>query len=203
MTIHGLLPLALVRATGGRPVGLAFAYGPLLFVDRAAYARVGGHAAAPGSEREDVELARTFVRGGERVQVVRAATLGSTRHYEGARRAMAAWRRVYMTYGGGSFAVALAGIVVAAVAWLGPFVVTLAGLALRDGTLVASGLVAIGIVAAFRALLAIREHMPVRTVLWHPVTVVLTLAAQMASIVDAVRGRPASWRGRTMGGSDA
>ena len=202
MTIFGLLPLALVRATGGRPASLAFAYGPLLFVDRAAYARVGGHAAVPGSEREDVDLARTFVRGGERVQVVHAAALGSTRHYPDARRAMAAWRRVYVAYGGGSFAVALAAVAVTVAAWLAPIVVPLVGLAVGDTTLVVGGVAALGIVAAFRLLLAIRERMPVRTVLWHPVTVSLTLAAQVASIVDAVRGRPASWRGRTMGGSD-
>ena len=203
MTIFGLLPLALIHATGGRPAGLAFAYGPLLFVDRAAYVRVGGHAATPGSEREDVDLARTFVRGGERVQVVRAASLGSTRHYPDARRALGAWRRVYVTYGGGSFAVALAALAVSAVAWLAPIVVPVAGLALGNATLVVGGAVALGIVTVFRLLLAIREHMPVRTVLWHPVTVSLTLAAQVASIADAVRGRPTRWRGRTMGGSDA
>ncbi len=203
MTILGLLPLALVEATGGRPAGLAFAYGPLLFVARAAYARVGGHAAAPGTEREDVELARTFVRGGERVRLVRAATLASTRHYPDAAHALAAWRRVFVAYGGGSFAVALVALVVAALAWLAPCVLPVVGLVAGDATLLAGGLVALGLVVAFRVLLVIRERMPVRTILWHPVTITLTLAAQVASIADAVRGRPASWRGRRIGGSDA
>lgn len=200
MTIFGLLPLALLPATWGRLSALAFAYGPLLFVDRAAYVRTGGHAAAPASEREDVELARTFVRAGDRVRVVRAADIARTRHYPDGTGALAAWRRVFVAYGGGSFAVAIASLAWTTLTWIVPLVLPLLGLALGDPTLVAGGLAAMGLVAAFRVILAVRERMPLRTVLWHPLTVAVTTAAQVLSLADAVRGRPARWRGRSCEG---
>ena len=203
MTIFGLLPLALAHRTGGHPAGIAFAYGPLLFVDRAAYTRSGGHAAAPGSEREDIDLARTFVRAGERVRLVRAATLATTRHYPDGAGALGAWRRVFVAYGGGSFAVAIASLALTTVAWLLPCVLPVAGLVTGDPVLLAGGLVALGLVVAFRVLLAIRERMPLRTVVWHPLTVAVTTVAQVASVVDAVRGRPARWRGRPLEGASS
>jgi hypothetical protein len=200
MTIFGLLPLALVRLTGGHPAALAFAYGPLLFVDRAAYLRSGGHAAAPGSEREDVELARAFVRSGSRVGIVRATSLARTRHYPDGTSALAAWRRVFVAFGGGAFAVPLASLAGTTLAWILPLALPVLGVALGDATLVAGGLVALALLAAFRVVLAIRERMPLRTVLWHPLTVAATTVAQVLSLVDAVRGRPARWRGRTLEG---
>jgi 4-hydroxybenzoate polyprenyltransferase len=200
MTIFGFLPLALLRLTGGRPAALAFAYGPLLFVDRAAYVRSGGHAAAPGSEREDVDLARTIVRSGGRVGVVRAAGLARTRHYPEGRSALTAWRRVFVAFGGGAFAVPLASLAGTTLAWILPLVLPLLGFVLGDATLLQGGLLALAFLAAFRIVLAIREGMPLRTVLWHPLTVAVTTAAQILSLVDAVRGRPARWRGRTLEG---
>jgi 4-hydroxybenzoate polyprenyltransferase len=203
MTIFGLLPLALVHGTGGRPPGLAFAYGPLLFVDRGAYVRSGGHAATPGSEREDIDLARTFVRAGERVRLVRATSLATTRHYPDGAGALRAWRRVFVAYGGGSFAVAIASLALTTLAWLLPCVLPVAGAVAGDQVVLAGGLVALALVAAFRVFVAIRERMPLRTVLWHPLTVGVTTAAQVASIVDAVRGRPARWHGRPLEGASS
>ncbi len=200
MTIFGMFPLALVAATGGRPRSLAFAYGPLMFVERDAYLRSGGHAATPSSEREDVDLARTFVAGGERVRVVHAASLATTRHYPDGIGGLAAWRRVFVAYGGGGFAVAVASLAGTTLAWIVPLVLPLLGIALGDGVLVAGGVVALALLVAFRTLLAIRERMPLRTVLWHPLTVGATTAAQVASVADAVRGRPARWRGRPFEG---
>ncbi|MCU0504159.1 MAG: prenyltransferase [Chloroflexi bacterium] len=201
MTILGLLPLAPAHGSGGHPAAIAFAYGPLLFVDRAAYARCGGHAATPGSEREDVDLARTFVRAGDRVRLVRAAPLAATRHYPDGVGALAAWRRVFVAYGGGSFAVAIASLGLTTVAWLLPCLLPLAGAIVGDPILFGGGLVALGLVVVFRLLVAIRERMPLRTVLWHPLTVSLTTIAQVASLVDAVRGRPPRWRGRPFEGA--
>jgi 4-hydroxybenzoate polyprenyltransferase len=203
MTIFGLLPLALVQGTAGRPPGGAFAYGPLLFVDRGAYMRSGGHAANPGSEREDIDLARTFVRAGERVRLVRATSLATTRHYPDGVGALGAWRRVFVAYGGGSFAVAIASLALTTLAWLLPCVLPVAGFVTGDAVVVAGGLVALTFVAAFRLLVAIRERMPLRTVLWHPLTVGVTTVAQVASVVDAVRGRPARWRGRPLEGASS
>ena len=58
------------------------------------------------------------------------------------------------------------------------------------------GLAALGLLAAFRVLLAWRERQPLASILLHPVTVIATLGAMLLSLLDAVRGRPATWRGR-------
>jgi hypothetical protein len=134
---------------------------------------------------------------------VRAADLATTRHYPDGRGALAAWRRVFLTYGGGSFAVALASLALTTIAWLVPCVLPVAGVVVSDPVLVVGGLVSLALVVAFRVLVAIRERMPLRTVLWHPLTVGATTIAQVASLVDAVRGRPARWRGRPLEGASS
>jgi lycopene elongase/hydratase (flavuxanthin-forming) len=195
-TLFGFLPLWLLRLTGGRPHLLAFAYGPLLLVDRAAYRRAGGHARVPGSEREDVELARTMVAAGERVHLVRAADLATTRHYPDGTGALRAWRRVFVAYGGGNLAIAVAGIAGAVVVWTLPLLLPILGAVSRDTVVTTGGLAALGLLAAFRVLLARRERQPLASILLHPVTVIATLGAMLLSLLDAVRGRPATWRGR-------
>jgi 4-hydroxybenzoate polyprenyltransferase/GT2 family glycosyltransferase len=196
VTLFAFVPLWLLRLTGGRPARLAFAYGPVLLVDRAAYDRAGGHAKVPGSEREDVELARTFVRAGERVHLVRAADLAVTRHYADGAGALRAWRRVFVAYGGGNLATALVGIAGTAIAWLVPFILPILGAASRDMVMTTGGLVAAGLVGVFRVLLAWRERQPLTSILLHPVTVIATLGAMILSLLDAIRGRPATWHGR-------
>ena len=195
-TLFGFLPLWLLRWTRGRPHALAFAYGPLLLVDRAAYLRAGGHAAAPATQREDVDLAKTFVAAGERVRVVRAADIATTRHYPDGSGALRAWRRVFVAYGGGNLAVAIAGIAGAVVCWVLPLVLPILGAVSHDTVMTAGGLVALGLLLAFRVVLAWRERQPLASVLLHPVTAIATLGAMLLSLLDAVRGRPATWRGR-------
>ena len=195
-TLFGFLPLWMLRWTRGRPRAIAFAYGPLLLVDRAAYLRAGGHAAVPGTEREDVELARTFVAAGERVRLVRAADIATTRHYPDGTGALRAWRRVFVAYGGGNLAVAVAGIAGAVVCWVLPLVLPILGAVSRDTVVTTGGLAALGLLATFRALLAWRERQPLASILLHPVTAIATLGAMLLSMLDAVRGRPATWRGR-------
>jgi 4-hydroxybenzoate polyprenyltransferase len=196
VTLFGFLPLWLLRRSGGRPRFVAFAYGPILLVDRAAYLRAGGHARVPGSEREDLELARTFVGAGERVHLVRAADLAATRHYPDGKGALWAWRRVFVAYGGGNLAVAIAGIAGTVVCWLLPLLLPILGALSRDTVVTTGGLAALGLLAAFRLLLAWRERQPLASILLHPVTVIATLGAMLLSVVDAVRGTPATWRGR-------
>ena len=49
-----------------------------------------------------------------------------------------------------------------------------------------------------RIVLALTQRQPFSTVLWHPVTVGLTLVGQLAGIVDHVIGRAPRWRGRVV-----
>lgn len=103
---------------------------------------------------------------------------------------------MYVAYGGGNLATAIAGIAGAVVAWLLPLVLPILGAVSRDTVMTAGGLAALGLLVAFRVLLARRERQPLASVLLHPVTVIATMGAMLLSLLDAVRGRPATWRGR-------
>ncbi len=197
LVMYGLVPVWAAILGRGRS-GYRFAYGPLLLVEAAAYRAAGGHAAAPASAREDLDLAATIGRAGGEVRLVAAADLAATRHYPDGTGALAAWRRVAVAYGGDSFATILALLAVEALAWLLPLVAPLAGAALGDPDLLGAGLVALGALVAFRVGLAVAERQPLAAIVWHPITVGATMAAQAASLVDAVLGRPAIWHGRSL-----
>ena len=49
-----------------------------------------------------------------------------------------------------------------------------------------------------RVALTLTQRQPFGTILWHPVTVGLTLVGQLAGIVDHVIGRAPRWRGRVV-----
>jgi hypothetical protein len=130
------------------------------------------------------------------VHLVHAADLAATRHYPDGTGALRAWRRVFVAYGGGNLAVAIAGIAGTVVCWLLPLLLPILGALSRDTVMTTGGLAALGLLAAFRVLLAWRERQPLASILLHPVTVIATLGAMLLSLLDAVRGTPATWRGR-------
>jgi 4-hydroxybenzoate polyprenyltransferase/GT2 family glycosyltransferase len=198
MAIFGFLPLWLLDLTGGRPSAIAFAYGPLLLVERAAYERTGGHAAIRGSQREDIDLARHFARVGERVELVRAADLATSRHYPDGWSALEAWRRLGLAYSGGSYTGLLVTIAWEVASWILPIVVPLLGLATGNDYLAQTGVVAFAILVAYRVALGLTERLPFRSALWHPVSAVATIAFQLLSLVDGLRGVAPIWRGRPL-----
>jgi len=197
MLLFGFVPAWLPALTGGRPAGLAFSYGPLELVRRAAYLDTGGHAAAPDSHREDVDLARTFAAAGRRVRTVHAADLGATRHYASATEVLASWSRILPGYTGGSVAVALTMLLVEAAAWLVPLLLPFLALAVAPDRLGAS-LAPFAVLLAARIALAVTQRQPLLTVLLHPATAVVTVAAQVAALGALVAGRTPDWRGRSM-----
>ena len=199
MLLFGFVPIWLSSLTRGRLPSAAFASGPLLLVDRAAYQETGGHGAVPGGLRGDIDLARTFARAGRRVGTVHASDLASTRQYPDAESVFAAWRRTIIAYSNGSLAVALATMLLETLAFLVPFL--LPPLAFLTGAgariVVASGIPLL-LLIAMRIALMLTQRQPVRTILWHPVTVGFTLVAQLAGVVDHVIGRAPRWRGRVV-----
>ena len=197
MLLFGFVPAWLPAVTGGRPASLAFSYGPLQLVRRDAYLATGGHAASPASHREDVDLARTFAAAGRRVRTAYAADLGVTRHYETAGEVLASWSRILPGYTGGSVAVALTMLVVEAAAWVLPLVLPFLALALAPAQLGVS-LVPLAALVAARLALAVTQRQPLVTVLLHPLTAAVTLAAQAAALGALVAGRTPEWRGRPM-----
>ena len=194
MLLFGFGPIWLSALTGGRPARVAFAYGPLILLRRDAYLASGGHAAAPDSPREDIDLARTFARAGRRVGTAHVADLAASRHYTGPDAAIPAWRRTILPYVGGSLGLAVLAIAVQALAYVVPMV--LPPLALLSGvearTLVAS-CIPLFLLGFARFALVLTQRQPLSTVLWHPVTVGLTLIGQLGGLADHVIGRSATW----------
>ncbi|HYO43797.1 MAG TPA: prenyltransferase [Candidatus Limnocylindrales bacterium] len=197
MLLFGFVPAWLPALTGGRPAGLAFSYGPLELVRRATYLETGGHAAVPDSHREDVDLARTFSAAGRRVRTVHVADLGATRHYASAGEVLGSWPRILPGYTGGSVAVTLTMLLVEAAAWVVPLLLPFLALAVAPDRLAVS-LVPLAVLAAARLALTVTQRQPLLTVVLHPATALVTLAAQVAALGALVAGRTPDWRGRSM-----
>jgi len=197
MLLFGFVPAWVPALANGRPAALAFSYGPIELVRREAYLATGGHAATPGTHREDVDLARTFATAGLRVHTTHAAGIGVTRHFTSAGEVAASWSRILPAYTGGSVAVALVMLAGEAAAWVLPLVLPFAALALAPDRL-ALTLVPLAALVAARIALVVTQRQPLRTVVLHPLTVVVTLAAQVAAIGALVAGSTPEWRGRSM-----
>jgi 4-hydroxybenzoate polyprenyltransferase len=188
MTIHGLTPLWASVAGGDSSRWLAFAHGAVLLVDRAAYLQAGGHAAAASSEREGIDLARTMAGDGRRVRLVWAADLFTSARYANGTAALAMWRDRTLAGAGDSIGAVLVLVAAGFAAWLLPLIVAVVGWLSGDSRALTGGLLALTVLVAFRVVLAILERQPLTSVLYHPVTAVTTVAAQLASLVDGVRG---------------
>jgi hypothetical protein len=94
-------------------------------------------------------------------------------------------------------AVALTMLLVEAAAWVVPLLLPLLALAVAPDRVGAS-LVPLAVLAAARLALAVTQRQPLVTVVLHPVTAVVTLAAQVAALGALVAGRTPDWRGRPM-----
>ncbi len=197
LLLFGFVPAWASALRGRRPPALAFAYGPLELARTHAYAATSGHAATPGSAREDVDLAKTFARAGRRVHTTYAADLGATRHYRDAGEVLASWTRILPGYTGGSLAVALMTLAGLGLAHVLPLVLPVVALAIAPDQL-RPALAALAVLVTARIALAVTQRQSPLTVLLHPVTIVLTLAAQVAAIAAMVAGRTPGWRGRPM-----
>ena len=111
--------------------------------------------------------------------------------------AIGAWRRVFLPYADDSLAVAIATILLEAMAWVVPLLLPiLAWLSDAGPRLIVASFVPLLLLGAMRVALTLTQREPFTTVLWHPVTVGLTLLGQLAGIVDHVIGRAPRWRGR-------
>lgn len=197
MLLFGFVPIWLYGLTRGRLSRAAFAYGPLMLVRRDAYFAAGGHAATPASLHDDVDLARAMSLAGHRIGTMHAADLGVTRHFADADAAVGAWRRILLPYANGSLAVAIATILLETMTWVVPLLLpVLAWLADAGPRLLIASFAPLLLLGAMRVALTVTQREPFSTVLWHPVTVGLTLIGQLAGIVDHVIGRAPRWRGR-------
>ncbi|MET8800604.1 glycosyltransferase [Nocardia sp. NPDC004568] len=118
--------LPVTRADRGTRGSTVVSCGQFLVFDAARYRAIGGHAAVAGSVTEDLDIARTLRRAGDRTAVAAAGGLARTRMYRGARDLVTGYDRWLWSAYGGSVA---GGLAVGAVAvwayWLPPAVAVL------------------------------------------------------------------------------
>src|SRR5262249_61879613 len=79
LLLFGFVPIWLSGLSRGRLRRAAFAAAPLMLVRRTAYEAAGGHAAVPGSLRDDIDLARSVAGSGRRGGRMHAARPSAAR----------------------------------------------------------------------------------------------------------------------------
>ena len=191
---YGFAPLWWTTLSGGRPAWLTVRDGPLMLVRREAYLAAGGHGPGAGELDRDRsgDLGRAMARAGRRVGVIRLAKLAATRRYLDTAAAVAGWRARIIADGAGRIAGAVLITLVTAIAFLVPLLLPPAAfLAGVEPDLLAASCVPLLLLLVMRVVLAIVDRQPVRTIAWHPVTVLVTLIGQVGGIVDHVLGRDA------------
>jgi hypothetical protein len=185
----GFAPTWWAAVTGGRPAWLVVPDGPLMLARRDAYLATDGHrpvSAGPTSRG----LTHAFARAGRRVGVVRMARLAATRRYRDVDGVIAGWRGRIIADGRGRLAGAIGVLLLSATAFLAPLVLpAVAILAREDRDVVVAACIPLAVLVAMRALLAIVERQPPTAILWHPVTILITLIGQVLGLVDHVLGR--------------
>ena len=196
LLLLGFRPIWWSALTAGRPARTAFADESLMLLRRDAYLAIVGDDDAPELVRDDLELAQAFVRGGHRVGTVHVADLAATRRDAGVTTAVAAWRRSFLPRVGGSLASALLAIAAEVLAFLVPLILPVLALASgADARVVVGSLIPLFLLGFSRFALVLTQRQPISTVLWHPVTVGVTLVGQLAALVDHVTGRTPETRG--------
>ena len=190
MLLFGFVPVWLSTLTRGRPAPLAFAYEPMMLLRREAFDEVEGSGSEAPVGRSGLGLAQALSRAGRRVGVVHAAGLGVIHHDRTVGETVRDWRHRFVSAVGGSLAVAIVTILLEVLAFavpvLLPFAAVLSGAEVR--TVVAS-LVPLALLMAGRLLICLTQRQPPTAIIWHPVTVIVTLVGQVAGIADVVTGR--------------
>jgi hypothetical protein len=132
-------------------------------------------------------------RAGRRVGVVHAAGLGVIHHDRSIGETVADWRERFVSSVGGSLAIAILVMLLEVLAFgvplLLPVAAILSGAPVR--TLIAS-FVPLILLLVSRLLICLIQRQSPRTVVWHPVTILVALIGQMAGIADVVTGRRVS-----------
>lgn len=186
MLLVGFLPIWWSALSGGRPSATAFAFGRLLLVRREAYVATGGLSATPGTTRDGWALAHTLARAGRRLATVHLADLASSRPARDVDDTVAAWRRIT-----GAPDVPLAATIAALLLQIGAYVLPLVAapaalLGDRDLTAIGLALVPLSVLILMRLALALTQREPLPSILWHPVTVLVSLVGQAAGLRDHV-----------------
>ena len=192
-----LLPIIHVLLLGYLPIpvslvfkrrALAAGCGQLFIARREAYVRAGGHAAIRSSLHDGITLPRAFRQASIMTGLFDASRFASCRMYQDATQV---WEGLSKNATEG-MATPL-GLPVWTTLLAGGHVFPWLLLAF-DPTRIA--LAAVMCSLGLRALVALRFDQKLRDVPFHPLSVLSVLFVQWAALIRALRGRPATWRGR-------
>lgn len=195
-----LLPLR--RVWEDPSPAFAAACGQLLLARAAAYRQVGGHAALPASLHDGLHLARLYKRHGRRVVLADLSPWISCRMYRGLGECWRGFtRNVYQGLGspGALAALTAAQFPLFVVPWLGLAAGAALGWPGWAWLCAAQAGVLLGIAAALRR----RFRFPWLTVALLPLALLLLLVIPWAGALRTWCGRPAIWKGRSVGATPA
>lgn len=182
----GYLPMLAMRVF--MLPGLGAGCGQLFIARRADYVRAGGHAAIRASLHDGIMLPRAFRRAGIMTGLFDAGALASCRMYQDAPQV---WEGLTKNATEGMAKPVALPLWTAVLG--GGHVLPLAILLVAPNRVAAC---ALGVSIGVRLLLAWRFRQPLGDALLHPVSVAATLVVQWSALIRALRGRPATWRGR-------
>lgn len=182
----GFLPFAAMRRS--LSPGLGAGCGQLFIARRDAYVRAGGHAAIRASLHDGLMLPRAFRHAGAMTGLFDAAPFARCRMY---RNAAEVWEGLCKNATEG----------MAKPAALPVWTLILGGGQVLPTVLMLlapswPAAMALAASVGFRLVLAARFRQPWGVALLHPLGVLAVLVVQWASLLRALRGRPATWRGR-------
>jgi chlorobactene glucosyltransferase len=187
-------PLALAERWPWPP--LVTALGQFMLFRRAAYERIGGHAAVRNHAADDVALARRLAAHGGRWRLVDAGEVVSCRMYRSFRQAFMGFSKsLFAAFGYNPVVFTAIWVWLGLVFLLPPVLVGLAsgGLAFP----LRLPLVATALAAGLWALAIGRLRLPPALLAFYPLSVALTLAVAAHSLVTTATGR-AAWKGRRL-----
>lgn len=179
---------------------VAYANGAFMLMTRAAYERLGGHAAVRATLNEDMHFARRAKQAGVRLRVVRNLGMYSVRMYAGFHEIWRGWSRIFFGCFG-TLARLIASVVVLSIFSLSPYV-TLAASMSNDLTRTWMLPAAVAAIVAQQSVLW--RYYPVSGLPpYLALTYPLGAAVCLAMIVNAMTraaGGATTWRGTTYRG---
>lgn len=195
MINHALLALFPVAAMhSARLPRVALALGPFMVVTRAAYDRVGGHAARRSEVVDDVGMSRAVKRSGGRVRLANGTAVACTSWYPDL-------RGIWNGFSKNAFGALDRNELLAALTCFGLVPLLLAPFIRLVGGLAGAGVpaevwVQIALFLLARLVTSVAGRDPVWSIVFHPVTVLFWGATLLGSAWLVQRGSSVEWKGR-------
>jgi cellulose synthase/poly-beta-1,6-N-acetylglucosamine synthase-like glycosyltransferase len=197
---HAILLTLDARAINTRENRRAAAMGPFMLFRRTAYQTIGGHQNVRAEVIEDLRLAEAVKRAGLRLVFARGTDVATLRMYDSLDAIVRGWSK--------NFHVAVQGklwLALVTVPWLlffygAPWILPIASIVCRDGPGAVAGAFAAAVAVAaridFERLYGVTAQRPYLA----PLGALVVGWILLRSVLLVVRGQPAEWKGRPVGG---